>query len=97
MNKFKWKDNAACLDYDTNVSSIFSSIFAYYATTFSTQSSISVVENQTQSSVSSLQQQIYDLSTTFTSSFSTVFYSSIFPIKLAYSVATIIPSATATP
>lgn len=69
------------LDYDTNVSSIFSSIFANYATNYSTQSSILVVENQTQSSVSSLQQQIYDLSTSFTSSFSTVFFSSIYPIN----------------
>ncbi len=73
--------NNELLDYDTNVSSIFSSIFANYATTFSTQSSILVVQNQMQSSVSSLQQQIYDLSTTFTSSFSTVFYSSIYPMN----------------
>ena len=73
--------NNELLDYDTNVSSIFSSIFANYATNFSTQSSILVVQNQMQSSVSSLQQQIYDLSTTFTSSFSTVFYSSIFPMN----------------
>ncbi len=73
--------NNELLDYDTNVSSVFSSIFANYATNFSTQSSITVVTNQMQSSVSSLQQQIFDLSTTFTSSFSTVFYSSIYPMN----------------
>lgn len=73
--------NNELLDYDTNVSSVFSSIFANYATNFSTQSSITVVTNQMQSSVSSLQQQIYNLSTSFTSSFSSLFVSSIYPMN----------------
>ena len=73
--------NNELFDYDINVSSVFSTVFTTYATNYSTQSSILGVENQMQSSVSSLQKQIFDLSTTFTSSFSTIFYSSIYPMN----------------
>ena len=73
--------NNELLDYDTSVSSLFSNIYANYTTNFSTQSSITVVTNQMQSSVSSLQFQIFTLSTSYTSSFSSLFVSSIYPMN----------------
>lgn len=73
--------NNTLLDYDIIVSNKFAGIYEFYATTFSTMSTIYVLSNQTQSSIINLESQILNLSTSLSSVISTTYYSSIFPMN----------------